>query len=114
MAVVCLLSSFTCWITSASNDALSVLVVLGNKLRNLARWLLILSRRRLSASLWLLEAARALASMISWAVILFSSAWRPKGAAGPRASESNLRWSDGVPSYVNWRELEGLLVNSPA
>uniref|UniRef100_A0A2P2Q426 Uncharacterized protein n=1 Tax=Rhizophora mucronata TaxID=61149 RepID=A0A2P2Q426_RHIMU len=34
---VCPFSSLTCWITSASNEALSVLVVLGSKLRSLAR-----------------------------------------------------------------------------
>lgn len=53
------------------------LVVLGRRLRSLARCALIRSRRRRSASLWLLEAANALASMISCAVIFPSSRWSP-------------------------------------
>lgn len=52
------------------------LVVLGRRLRRRARCALMRSRRLRSASLWLLDAASALASMISCAVI------RPKSPNG--------------------------------
>ena len=38
------------------------LMRLGRRVRRVARWVLIRLRRRLSASLWLLQAAKALAS----------------------------------------------------
>ena len=56
------------------------LVVLGRRLRRRARCALMRSRRLRSASLWLLDAASALASMISCAVI------RPKSPNGDDAN----------------------------
>ena len=60
--------------SDGTGNLMITLVVLGSRLRSLARWLLMRWRRRRSASLWLREAASALASMISFAVIRPSSA----------------------------------------